>query len=93
VLLTIKNFGGDVSSDMVGDIISENKRNSLAFLQVDMADHPFSMHPWFHFLTEAHRRARYSILFTVINGNVELQLDTLGRERDRLALETSWWVF
>lgn len=92
MLLTIENFGSDVSSDVVGDIIAKNERNSLSFLQVNMADHPFSQHSWFLLFLESYCWAN-SILFTVVDCNIKLQLEILGCESNSLALEASWSMF
>lgn len=88
MLLTIKNLGGDITRDVVGDIIAENEGDSLSLLQVDMADDSFSKHSWPHLLLECYRWA-LSILFAVVNCNVQLQLDAGRCERDSLALEAS----
>jgi hypothetical protein len=70
MLLTIDNFRGDISSDMIRDIIAKNKRNSLALLQVDMADHTLSKHSGFLLLPEGHRWARFIICFAVVDCDI-----------------------
>jgi hypothetical protein len=57
VLLAIQNFRGDISGDMVGDIIAENEGDGLALHQVDMANHARSKHLRSGFLLESHRWA------------------------------------
>jgi len=84
MLLTIKDLGGDISSDMVWNIIPKHERNSLSLLQMDMAHHALSKHSWFLLLLEAHCRAGYTILFAMIYRDIELQLDIFRGEGDGL---------
>lgn len=70
MLLTVQNLWIDVSCDMVWKVISENKRDLLAFFEVDMSNYTLSKHAFLLYLGESNSRAGHGILFATINCNI-----------------------
>jgi hypothetical protein len=77
---------------MIGDIVSQHKRNGLPFAKVDVCNYAFSLHIWLLDLLKDNCRTRFGILLSVVNCHIELELECRGREDNRLALGTPWWM-
>ena len=70
MLLTIEHFSRNFSSDVIGNVITQDERDLLAFLQMDVGYNTLSNHTILLNLLEGHGRACGSVLLTMINCDI-----------------------
>lgn len=88
MLLRVEDDGRDVLGDVALDVIPENKGDSLALLDLDSSDEAFALHVIALLLPKSDGRAAV-VVFSPLEGYIQLELDVFAVERGDFALGVS----
>lgn len=85
VLLGVEDGGGDDLCYVVGEVVPQNEGDGLAWVDVDAGYHAFAEHAFFHDFFELDAGVLVVVVFTPVDGDVELELDVFAVEGDGFA--------
>jgi hypothetical protein len=86
VLLQVQNCRRDVGGDVVSDIIAQDERYGLSFVDLNGGHDALAEHAWFLHLLEDNAGARPGHVLVTVNADIQLQLNVLGVKSHRLAV-------
>lgn len=85
MLLGIKHVNRNILRDMVFNIISKDKRNRLAFFNTDASHEALAVDARTLLFSESYERTT-GLVLSLLNCNVELQLNILAMKRGNFTL-------
>lgn len=91
VLLGIQDLCGDVFGDVIADVVSDDKGDGLALVDLNASNKTLAEGSGAHLLLEGDDRAA-GLLVSLLERNIELELDVLAVEGSNLAPGVRWCV-